>query len=65
MMLIFLGSNLKKLFNYFELNTLPTFWVVPNKLEVQTFKKPSFKKLSKKGKKNNERTYKNKQAKLV
>ena len=65
MMLVFLGSNLKKLFNYFELNTLPTFWVVPNELEAQTFKKPSFKKLSKKGKKINERTYKNKQAKLV
>ena len=47
-MVSFLGSILKKLFNYFELNTLPAFWVVPNELEAQTFKKLSFKKLSKK-----------------
>lgn len=57
-MLIFLGMNIKKLLRYLRNGYKPKHWVAPSTLEEQTFKKPSAKRLSKKGKKINESTYK-------
>lgn len=61
-MLMFLGLNLKKLFNYFKTGKTPTSWIAPKNLEPQQFKKPSAKRLSKKGRKINAKNYKIKQA---
>ena len=57
MMLTFLGLNIKKLFKFYETGTTSRFWIAPNDLECEKFKKPSAKKLSKKGKKINEKLY--------
>lgn len=65
MMLSLLGLNIRKLFNYYKNGKILKYWVAPNILKPQEFKKPSSKKLSKKGKKTNERIYNSKQAKLV
>lgn len=56
-MLYFLGLNIAKLFNYYETGKQNKFWIAPDNLESQTMKKASAKKLSKKGKKQNEKTY--------
>ncbi|MGN1296010.1 MAG: transposase [Bacilli bacterium] len=61
-MLVLLGLNIRKLFKYYETKTLPKFWIAPEDLQPQTFKKASAKKLSKKGKRLNEKQYANKQA---
>lgn len=61
-MLMFLGLNLKKLFNYFKTGKTPASWIAPKNLEPQQFKKPSAKRLSKKGRKINAKNYKIKQA---
>lgn len=55
--LYFLGLNIAKLFNYYETGKQNKFWIAPDNLESQTMKKSSAKKLSKKGKKQNEKTY--------
>ena len=57
MMLTFLGLNIKKLFKFYETGMSSKFWIAPDDLESETFKKPSAKKLSKKGKKINEKLY--------
>lgn len=61
-MLVLLGLNIKKLFKFYETNCLPKFWTIPPDLKPQEFKKPSAKRLSKKGNKLNSKLYKNKQA---
>ena len=58
MMLILLGLNIKKLFNYYSTNKFPKFWIPPENLESQEFKKPSAKRLSKKGTRIHETKYK-------
>ena len=59
MMLTFLGLNIKKLFDYYKTNKQPKFWVAPEDLEPESFRKPSAKRLSKKGIKINNKIYKN------
>ena len=59
-MLNFLGHNIAKLFRYFESNKHPNFWVAPKNLDCQKIKKPSWKRLSKKGAKTNEKVNKKK-----
>ena len=54
-----LGSNLKKYFRYIAQNRMPSFRTAPSGLAAENFKKPSAKKLSKKGKRINAKTYKN------
>ena len=49
MMLVLLGLNIKKLFNFYSTNHFPKFWSLPDNLLPQQFKKPSAKRLSKKG----------------
>ena len=61
-MLVYLGMNIKKLYKYYDNGKFPEFWKAPIDLEPQKFKKPSAKKLSKKGKKINDQKYNNKQA---
>lgn len=41
------------------LKRMPLFWKAPPKMEAESFKKPSPKKLSKKGQKINQKFYKN------
>ena len=62
MMLVVLGLNIKKLFNFYNTNKLPDYWIAPKELETQQLKKPSAKRLSKKGKHINNNVYKNEQA---
>lgn len=62
MMLTFLGINIKKLFTFYKTNKQPKFWVIPDDLKAESFKKPSAKRLSKKGVKINHNIYKIKQA---
>ena len=57
-MLSLLGANIAKLFRYYTTSKLPTFWVAPENLEPETFKKPSWKKLAKKGRKVNQKIFK-------
>lgn len=52
-MLNFLGLNIAKLFHYYETGKINKFWIAPDDLEPETFKKPSWKRLSKKGRKLN------------
>ena len=52
-MLNSLGLNIAKLFRYFETGKLNSFWKAPNNLEPEIFKKPSRKRLVKKGNKIN------------
>lgn len=58
-MLVLLGLNIKKLFKYYETNSVPKFWTAPDDIKPQIFKKPSAKRLSKKGSKINAKLYKN------
>ncbi len=62
MMLVLLGLNIKKLYNFYDNSKLPKYWIAPDNLKPQSFKKISYKRLSKKGKKTNEKLYKIKQA---
>ena len=55
MMLYFLGLNLAKLFRFFQTGSLNRFWKAPVSLGPEEFRKPSARKLSKKGKKINQR----------
>lgn len=59
-MLYFLGLNIAKLFRYYEVGKLNKYWVAPENLKAQATKKPSAKKLSKKGKKINLKSYEGK-----
>ena len=52
-MLNFLGLNIAKLFRFYETGKLNKFWIAPDNLEPETFKKPSWKRLAKKGRKLN------------
>lgn len=58
-MLVLLGLNIKKLFNYYETNKVLKFWTAPKDLTPQMFKKPSAKRLSTKGSKINAKLFKN------
>lgn len=62
MMLILLGLNIKKLYHYYDDSKLPKYWTAPDNLMSQSFKKISYKRLSKKGKRTNDKLYKIKQA---
>lgn len=55
LMLYFLGLNIARLFRFFETGRLSKYWTAPDYLEPQSFRKPSAKKLSKKGKKVNQK----------
>lgn len=57
-MLYFMGLNIAKLFRFYETGRLNKYWVAPEGLQAQTIKKPSAKKLSKKGVKVNTNIYK-------
>ncbi len=46
--LISLGFNIKKLFSFFDGNLKIKYWIAPNNLEPESFKKPNAKRLSKK-----------------
>lgn len=59
-MLNFLGHNIAKLFRYFENNKHPNYWVAPENFDCQKIKKPSWKRLSKKGTKTHEKVIKKK-----
>lgn len=52
-MLNYLGLNIAKLFRYYETRKHNKFWVAPDNLEPELFRKPSWKRLAKKGRKLN------------
>ena len=58
MMLTFLGLNVKRLLNFFKTGKRLDFWIAPDDLTPELFKKPSAKRLSKKGKKTHNNIYK-------
>ena len=55
MALKFLGLNIAKLFRFYETGKTNEFWTAPEDLEAEEFKKPSAKRLSKKGDRINKR----------
>ena len=55
----FLGLNIAKLFRCHETRKLNKFWAAPDNLEPGVFKKPSWKRLAKKGQKLNAKTKEN------
>lgn len=61
-MLICLGYNIRKLFRYFEGKAKFNYWVAPENLKPEIFKKPNAKRLSKKAQKKTEKSI-NEQAK--
>ena len=58
-MLTFLGQTIRKYFDFINTGKLPNYWKIPDGIEPQTFKKPSAKRLSKKGLRTWNKTYKN------
>ena len=52
-MLNFLGLNIAKLFRFYETGNINKFWIAPENLESEVFKRPSWKRLAKKGRKLN------------
>lgn len=56
-----LGLNISKLFRFYETGKLNKFWIAPDNLESEQFKKPSWKRLVKKGIKINKAQYEGKQ----
>ena len=56
-MLNALGLTIAKLFRFYETGAVPEYWSPPPNLEGQKFKKPSAKRLSKKGRKVHANTY--------
>ena len=58
-MLNYLGINVAKLFRFYETGKTNRFWIVSQNIEPEQFKKPSWKKLSKSGRKINEKVKKN------
>ena len=59
-MLTALGLNIAKLIRYYQTGKLNKFWIAPNNLEPEEFRKPSWKRLAKKGTKINKAQYENK-----
>ena len=59
-MLTALGLNIAKLIRYYQTGKLNKFWVAPDNLKAEEFKKPSWKRLAKKGIKINKAQYENK-----
>lgn len=49
----FLGLNIAKLFRFHETGRLNKYWTAPDNLEPEIFKKPNWKRLTKKGRKLN------------
>ena len=56
-MMMFLGLNIKRLLQFFRTGKILQFWVAPEDLQPEQFKKPSAKRLSKKGKKLSAKLY--------
>lgn len=54
-MLNFIGFNIAKLFRFYETGKLNKYWTAPDNLTAGKFKKPSAKRLSKKGTKINKK----------
>lgn len=59
-MLTALGLNIAKLIRFYETGKLNKYWNAPNDLEIEQFKKPSWKRLVKKGIKINKAQYETK-----
>ena len=59
-MLTALGLNIAKLIRFYETGKLNKYWVAPSNLEPENFRKPSYKRLAKKGIKINKEQYKDK-----
>lgn len=59
-MLTALGLNIAKLIRFYETGKLNKYWNAPNDLEIEQFKKPSWKRLAKKGIKINKAQYETK-----
>ena len=59
-MLTALGLNIAKLIRFYETGKLSKYWDAPNDLEPEQFKKPSWKRLAKKGIKINKAQYETK-----
>lgn len=59
-MLTALGLNIAKLIRYYQTGKLNKFWAAPDNLKSEEFKKPSWKRLAKKGIKINKAQYENK-----
>ena len=59
-MLTALGLNIAKLIRFYETGKLNKYWNAPNDLEPEQFKKPSWKRLAKKGIKINKAQYETK-----
>ena len=57
MMLYYLGLNIAKLFRFFDTGSLNKYWVAPEGLKAQEEVKPSWKKLSKRGSKLNQKRF--------
>lgn len=55
--LSFLGTNISKFLDYKIKGKIPSFWKAPDDLKPGFFKKPSAKRLNKKGKKINQKIY--------
>ena len=60
-MLTALGLNIAKLIRFYDTGKLNRYWIAPDNLEPEYFKKPSWKKLAKKGIKINKTQYEDKQ----
>ena len=59
-MLTALGLNITKLIRFYKTGKLNKFWVAPSNLEREEFKKPSWRRLTKKGIKINNAQYEKK-----
>ena len=59
-MLTALGLNIAKLIRFYDTGKLNRYWIAPDNLEPEYFKKPSWKKLAKKGIKINKTQYEDK-----
>ena len=59
-MLTALGLNIAKLIRFYNTGKLNKFWVAPDNLEPEQFKKPSWRRLAKKGIKINKAQYEDK-----
>ncbi len=62
-MLNYLGINISKLFRFYETGTTNRFWKASDYIEPEHFRKPSWKRLSKKGLKINRKMIENYQTK--
>ena len=62
-MLNYLGINISKLFRFYETGTTNRFWKTSDYIEPEHFRKPRWKRLSKKGLKINRKMNENYQAK--